>query len=465
MNLSGEITVAGVAPKHRHLRAGKTRDYSVVLENIDVLTMKKGVRMAMDNSAITKPHLPWAGKKVSQECVEEELSTLWHLAADNMRISQNMNVRASVLNFVICAQDEKSAYKASMLLRDLSSTHIARVTLLILDPRNDSPDGVSTWITLRSFPIVSDVMRHHFEQVSVTIHGKAVQYVDSIVQTLLKPDLPVYLWWLNDLPEKQEIFRRLIKISTRVLIDSSHFSHPEEQIRAVSTILQETATQSALSDLNWGRVTAWRELIAQFFDVADYRPYLMGIDTITIEHAVAPANQTQATPPNPISALLLAAWLKTRLGWQLSDNPSDNHHDTQTSSYGWHMHARDMTKVVTQPIQGSANGNHISTPLHGIAISIQPREVSDSLPGTICLVRLAGSTHGKHATFTIERCDDDDHVLTSVVLPESTRPPRTVSIAATHKESDLLHSELEITGRDYLYEEALHEVFALLGSK
>jgi glucose-6-phosphate dehydrogenase assembly protein OpcA len=426
--------------------------------------MKKGVGMAKDNTATTKLRLPWAGKKVSQAQVEEELTSLWHLAADNMRISQNMNVRASVLNFVICAQDEKTAYKASMLLRELSSTHIARVTLLILDTSSEGPeDEVSTWITLRSFPIVSDVMRHHFEQVSVAMHGKAIKYADTIVQTLLKPDLPVYLWWLNDLPEQQDIFQRLIKISSRVLIDSNHFSQPEMQIRAVSTILQETP-QCALSDLTWGRVTAWRELIAQFSDVAEYRPYLMGINSIIIEHAVAPANQAgePSTSHNPISALLLAGWLKTRLGWQLSADDNDNYHDTYSGTYGWHMHARDMSKITTALQNGAAATNHISQSLQGIRISIQPREISSAEPGMLCLVRLTGTDHGKQATFTIERCDDNNHVLTSVVLPDSTLPPRTVNVAATHKESNLLHNELEITGRDHLYEETLHEVFALL---
>lgn len=420
--------------------------------------------MAKDNSATTKLYLPWAGKQVSQEQVEEELTSLWHLAADNMRLSQNMNVRASVLNFVICAQDEKTAYEASMFLRELSSTHIARVTLLILDTNSESSDEVSTWITLRSFPIVSDVMRHHFEQVSIAVHGNAIQSADLIVQAVLKPDLPVYLWWLSDLSEQQDIFQRLIKISSRVLIDSKHFSQPEKQIRAVSTILQETP-QSALSDLTWGRVTAWRELIAQFSDVAEYRPYLMGIDTITIEYAVTPTDQAEkpSTANNPIGALLLAAWLKTRLGWQLSDDDGDNYHDTYSGTYGWHMHARDMTRVAATPRQnGTANNSHISRPLQGIRISIQPRENSSAEPGTLCLVQLSGTSHGKQATFTIEHCNDINHVLTSVVLPESTRPTRTVNVAATHKESNLLHSELEITGRDHLYEETLHEVFALL---
>lgn len=429
----------------------------------------------MDNSATSGLHLPWAGKKVHQEQVEEELTFLWRLAADNMRISQNMNVRTSVLNFVICAQDVATAHQASTLLRDLSSTHIARVILLILDTRSEAPSEVSTWITLRSFPIISDIMRHHFEQVTVSVSGAAAQHADTIIQALLKPDLPVYLWWLNDLPAPQDIFQRLINSSSRVIIDSSHFSQPEEQTRAVSSILQESP-QCALSDLNWGRVTAWRELIAQFFDVAEYRPYLMDVDTITIEHTVGNASETPARtdapttqtlkrttqPQNPIGALLLSAWLKTRLGWQKSDDDADNDHDSAAGTYYWHMSVRDMSKVITQPLHANSGGKQASTPLGGIRISIQPRFLENSLPGSLCLVRLASTTPGKQAIFTIERGDDDDHVLTSVELLGNARPPRIVNIAATHKESDLLHNELEIMGRDLLYEHTLHEVFALL---
>ena len=61
--------------------------------------------MATDNSATSDIQLSWAGKKVHQEQVEEALTRLWHLAADNMRISQNTNVRTSVLNFVICTRN------------------------------------------------------------------------------------------------------------------------------------------------------------------------------------------------------------------------------------------------------------------------------------------------------------------------------------------------------------------------
>ena len=82
--------------------------------------------------------------------------------------------------------------------------------------------------------------------------------------------------------------------------------------------------------------------------------------------------------------------------------------------------------------------------------------------GQECLVRLTSMVDNKRATSTIDREDDPDHVLTSVELEQGMRPQRTVSIAATHDASELVHDELEIMGHDYLYEQALQEVSTLL---
>jgi glucose-6-phosphate dehydrogenase assembly protein OpcA len=422
--------------------------------------------MATNKIARRGRNLPWAGKPVETDQVEQELISLWHLAADNMRISQNMNVRTSVLNFVICALGIESARQASALLRDLLSTHIARVTLVILDTDTELPAEVRTWVTLRSFPIISDVMRHPFEQITVTLSGDAVHSAASIIQSLRKPDLPVYLWWVDDLPTDISIFRRLTASSSRIIIDSNDFTSPEERIQTLSQILQN-APNCALSDLNWGRITLWRELIAQFFDVADYRPYLVNVDSIEIEHAVTPqageANQTSpGVSPNPIQALLLATWLQTRLGWQQSDDDLPYTHDAQTGTYSWHMTKREASSAISQPLIASQTGDLAIGTKESIDIIIRPRLQPGLYPGNICLVRLTSETNETPAVFTLDRSDDDDHVITSVQLPGSNRPQGTVSIAATHKENILLSDELEIMGRDYLYEQTLHGIFSLL---
>ncbi len=418
--------------------------------------------MVNDSSHLTGPRLPWAGKQVRPEQVEGELSHLWRMSADNVRTSQNINVRTSVLNLVVCVPNTESAQRASTLIRDLSSTHIARVTILILD--SNAPDLVATWITTRSFPVISDMTRHTFEQITLMANGAAVRSIAHIAQPLVKPDLPVYLWWLNDPPSDSAVFAALSKLSNRIIVDSSSFIIPEESIRALAALVQ-AFPESSVSDLNWGRITPWRELVAQFFDAAEYRPYLAGINTIEIEHAVAPfAHQTQTeqgdVSPNATCALLLAAWLKSSLNWQHASHEK-NAHISETSTYTWHM----QRNTGSLPIP-SANANGSKPGRLGsrtqASLHISPRVRSDMRPGSLCLVRMTGTVGNKRAIFTINREDDPNHVLTSVALDQEQRPRRTVSMAATHNVSALLHDELEIMNRDHLYEETLQEVDELL---
>ncbi len=415
--------------------------------------------MVNDSSHMTGLRLPWAGKAVRPERVEEELAHLWRMSSDNVRTSQNVNVRTSVLNLLVCVPDIEAAQRASAQIRDLSSTHIARVTILILD--SNAPDSVATWITTRSFPVISDVTRHTFEQITLMVNGSAIRSIEAIVQPIVKPDLPLYLWWLNDPPGDASLFEVMEKISNRIIVDSSSFFTPEESIRTLSTLVQNFP-ESNVSDLNWGRITPWRELVAQFFDVADYRPYLSGIHTIEIEHAVEPfAEPTQTeqgdVSPNSTCALLLGAWLKTSLGWQYSATSShaNDTHDSASGTHVWHM--RRPTGTLSTETNGTKAASRSQVSLH-----IRPQVRSDMRPGSLCLVRMTGTGSNKHVVFTINREDDPNHVLTSVALGQETRPQRTVSMAATHQVSALLHDELEIISRDHLYEEILQEVRTLL---
>ena len=416
----------------------------------------------MTNDTANGPavRLPWAGKVVRIEEVEEQLSLLWKISADNMRTGQNVNVRTSVLNFVICAPDIESAQHASRVLRELSSTHLARVAILIMDSSEERPAGLWTWVTLRCFSMFSDLMRHCFEQTTVLATGSAVRAIGNIIQPLLKPDLPVYLWWLGDPPDINDTtFSNLMEMSDRVIFDSTGFFNPEQDIRTLSA-LADASPNSALSDLNWGRISPWLQLVAQFFDTPEYRPYLAGVNSIEIEHAVIPLMTQVRTEqgdvsPNPARALLLAGWLKTRLGWTLAGDTSGNHHDTASGTYHWNMERSPRsTRLLTSPRSKTGKGN--------ASISIRPQVQAEMRPGSICLVRLISSIENKRATFTITLAGDIEHVLTSVELARETRPKRLVSLAAVHNESELLHDELEILSHDYLFEQILREVAELL---
>jgi glucose-6-phosphate dehydrogenase assembly protein OpcA len=382
--------------------------------------------------------LPWAGKQVRLEEVEATLSSLWKMSADNMRTGANLHVRTSVLNLVICTPNVESAQHASKLLRDLASTHIARATIVILDQSPEAPDALESWVTLRCFSMISDLMRHCFEQTTLLLSGRATRALGSTLPTVLKAHLPVYLWWLGDTRGADtRIFHAVAELCQRVIVDSATFLHPEQDIHTLAAYCK-AVPNVAVSDLNWGRLTPWRQLVAQFFDVGEYLPFLAGIERIEI---------TYAAPPNvardPTGALLLAGWLKARLNMYLTVQRERNLRDTPDGTYQWLLALPDAE--------------------HETLLQIQPHVQADLQPGSICLVRLTCNADNRRAIFTIKRDADTDYVLTSVESLQETRPIRTVNLPNKHEESELLRKELEIMVHDQFFEQTLQELAMLIG--
>src|SRR5579883_1654324 len=382
--------------------------------------------------------LPWAGKLVRIEQVEEFFPTLWNMSLDNLRIGANLNVRTSVLNLVICAPEIETAAYASKQLRELASTHLARVTLIVLDHSEQAPSEVTSWVTLRCFSMISDLMRHCFEQTTLLLSGRATRALGSTLPSVLKAHLPVYLWWLGDTRGADDrIFHAVAELCQRVIVDSATFLHPEQDIHTLADYCK-AAPDVAVSDLNWGRLTPWRQLVAQFFDVAEYLPFLAGIERIEIAYAATP-NEVR----DPTGALLLAGWLKARLNMYLAAQREKNLRDTTGGIYRWLLALPDAE--------------------HETLLQIQPQVHADLQPGSIYLVRLTCNADNRRAIFTIKRDADTDYVLTSVESVQETRPIRTVNLPNRHEESELLRKELEIMVHDQFFEQTLQELALLIG--
>jgi glucose-6-phosphate dehydrogenase assembly protein OpcA len=385
-----------------------------------------------NNSAGSPVKLPWAGKQVRIEEVETALSALWKMSADNMRIGANLHVRTSILNLVICTPDIESAHYASKLLRELSSIHLARATIIVLDERSSAPDTLSSWITLRCFSMISDLMRHCFEQTTILASGRRTHTLQTTLSSVLKAHLPVYLWWLGA-TESDGIFQTVAEQCQRAIVDSATFVHPEQDLQALARQCQ-SAPDVAISDLNWGRLTPWRQLIAQFFDVSEYLPFLAGVESIEIAYAADPS-----ATPDPTGALLLAGWLKARL----TAGRKPHHSEKDGRTYRWQLAGE--------------------SPAGETLLLIEPHPQADLHPGSICLVRLSCRAADSQAIFTIRRGTDINSVLTSVESVQQPHPMRTVNLPARHEQSTLLRKELEIMVHDLFFEQTLQELALLIG--
>jgi hypothetical protein len=165
--------------------------------------------------------------------------------------------------------------------------------------------------------------------------------------------------------------------------------------------------------------------------------------------------------PNPARALLLAGWLKARLGWSLAEDTSNNHFDTDIGTYSW-----NMARLANQRSTRSLTPTRVKPTPDSIAIiSIRPLVNAEMRPGSISLVRLVSNMDQRRATFTISLDYEMKLFMTSIDLSHEARPRRSVSLAAVNKESDLLYDELEILGHDHQFEQTLKEVTDMLAEE
>lgn len=126
---------------------------------------------------------------------------------------------------------------------------------------------------------------------TIVIEGLVARYLNNAVASLRLSSLPALAWWraesTSGLPE-------LTDLVDRVVLD---VADPSSLWRRVP----ELSGRHGISDLRWARLTRWRDLFAQFFDLPDVRQAAGALTRLEIGAGDAHA------------ARLLAGWITTRL--------------------------------------------------------------------------------------------------------------------------------------------------------
>ena len=248
--------------------------------------------------------------------LERELNAMWaEMSAPEGDSGAAGVVRACVLNLVVYAEGAEERAEVDDLLSEVVERHPCRAIVLTAERGEDEP-RLEAFVSTRCQLSSRGAKRICGEQISIEAAGPSVDTAASAVAPLLVPDVPVFLWW-KDIPHYEDkLFTRLTGMADRVVIDSASFDHPHEDLRRLASLLEGGRTR--LSDLNWGRLTSWRSLVAGFWDVADYRDSLAQVEKIVIEYDPPDRSHEQIAP----KALLALGWMASRLGWEVSDEGS-----------------------------------------------------------------------------------------------------------------------------------------------
>jgi glucose-6-phosphate dehydrogenase assembly protein OpcA len=368
----------------------------------------------------------WGAQATSIDALDRELARLRRAAVAHAKERGLTLARASVLNLVVYAEREVHARRAARTVADLAIRHPSRAILVLGDRGRE---GVLASVELHCHvPQVDGAQPVLYEQILARVRGDFDERVASVVIPLLVPDLPVFLWWTGTPPSDARHLDDLVKLADRLIVDSADFARADRTLPEVARLER---FHVGITDLNWARLTHWRELIAQFFDVPAWRPFLDGITGIRAGFAV----DMDGRDIHPSQALLLLGWMASRLGWR----PVEALAPAEAGGLLFHMDRGDGA-----PVQ----------------VRLRPRFERGLEAGDVSGVRIQARVGADTAEFVIKRAPDERHATATAVVNGVTRAERVVPLPALGIR-ELLGEELAISGNDHVYEASLAAIMAL----
>lgn len=373
----------------------------------------------------------WGTLVPSIGALEHELNRLRRAAGAHAKEQARTVARAAVLNLVVYADREMHARRAAASTARLSDRHPSRAIIVLGDRVRE---GARVAIELRcQVPRADDTAQVCYEQVFARVKGDADDRIASVVIPLLVPDLSVFLWWTGTPPHDTKRFDDLIALADRLIVDSADFARPDKTLPIVADLARTHRGRGVgVTDLNWTRLTPWRELVAAFFDVVAWRPCLDEITGIRVGFGV----DMEGRDIHPSQALLLIGWLASRLGWQSMEALAPS----EAGGLLFRMARGDGAPI---------------------DVRVRPRFERGIEPGDTSGVRIQARRGSDLFEFVLKREPDPRHVTTTVLLNGDVRSRRVLPLPRPGIE-ELLREELSIVGSDHVYEDALQALVALV---
>jgi glucose-6-phosphate dehydrogenase assembly protein OpcA len=381
---------------------------------------------------------------VAVEYVDSQLNELWRDVAEAAQAKGGVQAvtTAQVLNLVIraCSYDAANSYVES--IERITGRHPCRVIVATTDPsETDMP--VQAWVSIHCQLPPSGGRQVCCEQVTVAAGGESVRRLPAAIIPLLLPDLPVFLWWPEGDPFDDYVFRNLADSLNRLIVDSATFENPEGTLAKMAGGIKNQWPKVAVSDVNWGRLTPWREMVASFFDPPIMNLYLERLARIKIEYA-QPADRHATV--NRTQPLMLAGWLASRLDWETGENAYQLTHSETSHVPIAHI----ILKSGKRPV----------------AVDIHAAPWKAACPGELCSISIEiGGEHPDDpiaATFSLVLTDQQEQCAISNIGIEGSETTSRIVQMANIEQADLIDEELEIYSRDTVYEESLIMVGAFI---
>jgi glucose-6-phosphate dehydrogenase assembly protein OpcA len=371
--------------------------------------------------------LRWAARDVELPEVIEQLRRLQsELAERDAGLGVHPHPRNSCLNLVVVLGEHQGAQVCDRLIANLGPSHPLRAILLDLDDGRgraalDAEITADAHLLFRGFPVQR-------VQVLLGVRGAATAHLASLVDPLLAPDVPTYLWWCAPEPPRGAVLDEALRFSDVLVVDSASFARPAELLLELAALVRRPEVGIGIAEFQWGRLRPWRDAIGQFFAPADRRSFLFGLVEVSAESA-------GDGPASRVGAALLAGWAAAALGWRFVD-------------------ARPAGAGATEVAAETPAGRRVTLALRSVTRA-------GLAAGELVGVRITGRSGRRHCSLVIERDVDGGHAQVSIDLDDTPTIHQRLTLPR-QGDPDLLFHVLLAGRHDPVFERSLLAVTDLL---
>ena len=360
--------------------------------------------------------------------IEQALRSLWGSALQHE--GNATLIRACAGNLIALAGERIGAGHLLNVLPGVAQQHPLRSLLAYGEEAQDRPEvpgdmPLRAWISAQCSVPVAGGPQVCSEVITLAAAQGTEDTVTNLLASILIPDLPVYIYLPLFTPALGGVAAQLANWANLLILDSRSSGYGPAGEPGLARLLTSPPAGVPVRDLQWARLTAWRDLVSQFFDAPDRQSLPYQLSRVEIAAACPPSAGISS------AALLLAGWLASRLAWVASSAESDN--------------GRIRVRF------NSSSGE--------VLISLEAAPAQAGRPPSVDSIALHTRT-GKIFTVRQER---PSSCLAAAAEAGDTPEVRHTVPDEELDEASLLVKELSITGEDPGFQEALKQAIAITG--
>lgn len=204
------------------------------------------------------------------ENILKALGKVWtSLGAEEKQHGAPTVLRACAMTLIVATDESDGGFAASQTISELMHEHPSRGIVLAVSEQAEH--GIDARVLAQCWKPFGKAQQICCEQIEIQVRPDSWPNIGPTLVGLTAPDLPVVFWCCHSAALSASATRKQIagmdavmRLSSKIIVDT----RGEDLETALDLIGNWRSRSRIVADLEWARVTAWRQPIAQIFDNA-----------------------------------------------------------------------------------------------------------------------------------------------------------------------------------------------------